>query len=124
VLWLDEIQDAVLRANQDTEEALQCNAHFLFTRNPRASSWTSRVKVKRRMGLRSYSFVFAPAVSQSIQAVNEAVDAGEAAQTLAALRNPGAALYGVTSECASTYQHDLSTVKDGKKSEGEELWDG
>uniref|UniRef100_A0A8C2Z9B1 IQ motif containing GTPase activating protein 1 n=1 Tax=Cyclopterus lumpus TaxID=8103 RepID=A0A8C2Z9B1_CYCLU len=30
VLWLDEIQDAVLGANQDTQEALQCNAHFLF----------------------------------------------------------------------------------------------
>lgn len=24
VLWLDEIQDAILRANQDTREALQC----------------------------------------------------------------------------------------------------
>uniref|UniRef100_A0A8C2Z9B8 IQ motif containing GTPase activating protein 1 n=1 Tax=Cyclopterus lumpus TaxID=8103 RepID=A0A8C2Z9B8_CYCLU len=67
-----------------------------------------------------FSFVsFAPAVSQSIQAVNEAVDAGEAAQTLAALRNPGATLYGVTSECAHTYQQDLSAIKDGKKAEGD-----
>uniref|UniRef100_A0A8C2Z9I7 IQ motif containing GTPase activating protein 1 n=1 Tax=Cyclopterus lumpus TaxID=8103 RepID=A0A8C2Z9I7_CYCLU len=73
VLWLDEIQDAVLGANQDTQEALQCNA----------------------------------------------VDAGEAAQTLAALRNPGATLYGVTSECAHTYQQDLSAIKDGKKAEGD-----
>uniref|UniRef100_A0A8C2Z8G7 IQ motif containing GTPase activating protein 1 n=1 Tax=Cyclopterus lumpus TaxID=8103 RepID=A0A8C2Z8G7_CYCLU len=81
VLWLDEIQDAVLGANQDTQEALQ--------------------------------------FSQSIQAVNEAVDAGEAAQTLAALRNPGATLYGVTSECAHTYQQDLSAIKDGKKAEGD-----
>lgn len=28
VLWLDEIQDAILRANQDTQEALLCtNEH-------------------------------------------------------------------------------------------------
>uniref|UniRef100_A0A4W6C0X4 IQ motif containing GTPase activating protein 1 n=1 Tax=Lates calcarifer TaxID=8187 RepID=A0A4W6C0X4_LATCA len=52
VLWLDEIQDAILRANQDTQEAIQ--------------------------------------FAQSIQAINEAVDTGDAAQTLAALRNPGA----------------------------------
>uniref|UniRef100_I3JIY1 IQ motif containing GTPase activating protein 1 n=1 Tax=Oreochromis niloticus TaxID=8128 RepID=I3JIY1_ORENI len=69
VLWLDEIQDAILKANQDTKEALQ--------------------------------------FSQAIQAVNEAVDSGDAAQTLAALRSPGAGLYGVTSECAQTYQDDL-----------------
>uniref|UniRef100_A0A671W7K7 IQ motif containing GTPase activating protein 1 n=1 Tax=Sparus aurata TaxID=8175 RepID=A0A671W7K7_SPAAU len=60
VLWLDEIQDAILRANQDTKEALQ--------------------------------------FSQSIQAINEAVEQGEPAQTLAALRSPGAGLYGVTSD--------------------------
>lgn len=29
VLWLDEIQDAIMRANKDSEEALQCNnPHF------------------------------------------------------------------------------------------------
>uniref|UniRef100_A0A669DIT8 IQ motif containing GTPase activating protein 1 n=1 Tax=Oreochromis niloticus TaxID=8128 RepID=A0A669DIT8_ORENI len=73
VLWLDEIQDAILKANQDTKEALQ--------------------------------------FSQAIQAVNEAVDSGDAAQTLAALRSPGAGLYGVTSECAQTYQDDLLSAR-------------
>uniref|UniRef100_A0A1A8GRW6 IQ motif containing GTPase activating protein 1 n=1 Tax=Nothobranchius korthausae TaxID=1143690 RepID=A0A1A8GRW6_9TELE len=77
VLWLDEIQDAILRANQDTRDALQ--------------------------------------FSQSIQAINEAVDGGDAAQTLVSLRNPGAGLYGVTSECAQTYQDDLATIKEEKK---------
>uniref|UniRef100_A0A7N6AAU0 IQ motif containing GTPase activating protein 1 n=1 Tax=Anabas testudineus TaxID=64144 RepID=A0A7N6AAU0_ANATE len=81
VLWLDEIQDAILMANQDTQEALQ--------------------------------------FSQSIQAINEAVDSGDAAQTLAALRNPGAGLYGVTSECAQTYQDDLAKIKDEKKNKGD-----
>uniref|UniRef100_A0A673BXX8 IQ motif containing GTPase activating protein 1 n=1 Tax=Sphaeramia orbicularis TaxID=375764 RepID=A0A673BXX8_9TELE len=81
VLWLDEIQDAILRANQDTKEALQ--------------------------------------FSQSIQAINEAVDSGDAAQTLAALRNPGAGLYGVTSECAQTYQEDLSKIKADKRKDGD-----
>lgn len=61
-----------------------------------------------------------PAVSRSIQAINEAVDAGNPAQTLAALRSPGAGLYGVTSECAQTYQDDLAKVKDQKVAEGEE----
>lgn len=60
------------------------------------------------------------AVSQSIQAINEAVDAGDPAQTLAALRNPGAGLYGVTSECAQTYQTDLARIKEEKKAEGEQ----
>uniref|UniRef100_A0A3P8VPK8 IQ motif containing GTPase activating protein 1 n=1 Tax=Cynoglossus semilaevis TaxID=244447 RepID=A0A3P8VPK8_CYNSE len=81
VLWLDEIQDAILKANQDTREAFQ--------------------------------------FAQSIQTINEAVDSGEASQTLAALRNSGAGLYGVTSECAQTYQDDLSKIKDEKKKEGD-----
>ncbi|CAB1339109.1 unnamed protein product [Coregonus sp. 'balchen'] len=70
VLWLDEIQDAILTANKDTQEALQ--------------------------------------FSQAIQAINGAVDSGEASQTLAALRSPGAGLYGVTPECAQNYQDDLA----------------
>lgn len=65
-------------------------------------------------------FVSVHAVSQSIQAINEAVDAGDPAQTLAALRNPGAGLYGVTSECAQTYQNDLVKMKNDRKAEGEE----
>ncbi|KAF3686218.1 Ras GTPase-activating-like protein IQGAP1 p195 [Channa argus] len=77
VLWLDEIQDSILKANQDTQEALQ--------------------------------------FSQAIQAINEAVDSGDAAQTLAALRNSSAGLYGVTSECAQTYQEDLANIKEEKK---------
>ncbi|PWA28993.1 hypothetical protein CCH79_00006341 [Gambusia affinis] len=81
VLWLDEIQDAILKANQDTKEAL------LF--------------------------------SQSIQAINEAVDTGDSARTLAALRSPGAGLYGVTAECAPTYQDDLAKIKEEKKNEGD-----
>uniref|UniRef100_A0A3Q3ASE7 IQ motif containing GTPase activating protein 1 n=2 Tax=Kryptolebias marmoratus TaxID=37003 RepID=A0A3Q3ASE7_KRYMA len=81
VLWLDEIQDAILRANQNTKDALQ--------------------------------------FSQSIQTINEAVDGGDAAQTLAALRNPAAGLYGVTSECAQVYQDDLSKIKEEKKKEGD-----
>lgn len=58
-------------------------------------------------------------VSQSIQTINEAVDSGDAAQTLAALRNPGAGLYGITSECAQTYQDDLAKIKGEKNREGE-----
>ncbi|XP_076143220.1 ras GTPase-activating-like protein IQGAP1 [Alosa pseudoharengus] len=81
VLWLDEIQDAILRANQETQEALQ--------------------------------------FSKAIQGINDAVDSGDSAQTLAALRTPTAGLYGVTSECAPTYQTDLSKIKEDKKKEGD-----
>ncbi|KAF5906571.1 ras GTPase-activating-like protein IQGAP1, partial [Clarias magur] len=57
--------------------------------------------------------------SQAIQAINEAVDSGDATQTLAALRTPGASLYGVTAECAQTYQDDLSKIKNDKQNEGD-----
>lgn len=30
VVWLDEIQDAILKANQDTKEALQCKSTHSF----------------------------------------------------------------------------------------------
>uniref|UniRef100_A0A4W4H1C8 IQ motif containing GTPase activating protein 1 n=1 Tax=Electrophorus electricus TaxID=8005 RepID=A0A4W4H1C8_ELEEL len=49
------------------------------------------------------------AVSQAIQAINEAVDSGDAANTLVTLRAPGASLYGVTPECAQTYQDELGS---------------
>ncbi|KAJ8247480.1 hypothetical protein GJAV_G00246910 [Gymnothorax javanicus] len=57
--------------------------------------------------------------SQAMQAINEAVDTGDSAQTLAAMRNPSAGLYGVTPECASTYQDDLSKLKASKREEGD-----
>uniref|UniRef100_A0A672SNW4 IQ motif containing GTPase activating protein 1 n=1 Tax=Sinocyclocheilus grahami TaxID=75366 RepID=A0A672SNW4_SINGR len=81
VLWLDEIQDAILRANKDSEDALQ--------------------------------------FSQAIQSINDAVDNKDSSQTLAALRSPTAGLYGVTSECAQTYQDDLFQIKEDKKKEGD-----
>lgn len=60
-----------------------------------------------------------PSVSQAIQAINEAVDNKDTSQTLAALRSPAAGMYGVTSECAQTYQDDLLRIKDNKRKEGE-----
>uniref|UniRef100_A0A9J8CYH5 IQ motif containing GTPase activating protein 1 n=1 Tax=Cyprinus carpio carpio TaxID=630221 RepID=A0A9J8CYH5_CYPCA len=51
--------------------------------------------------------------------INEAVDNKDSSQTLAALRSPAAGLYGVTSECAQTYQDDLFRIKEDKKKEGD-----
>lgn len=48
------------------------------------------------------------------------MNVGDPGQTLAALRSPGAGLYGVTSECAQTYQDDLVKVKNQKNTEGED----
>ncbi|NWU02090.1 IQGA1 protein, partial [Urocynchramus pylzowi] len=73
VLWLDEIQDGIHKANKDTEESQR--------------------------------------FSLGIQAINEAVDHGDVSQTLSALRSPDVGLYGVTPECAETYQQELSEVK-------------
>uniref|UniRef100_A0A673Z3Q7 IQ motif containing GTPase activating protein 1 n=1 Tax=Salmo trutta TaxID=8032 RepID=A0A673Z3Q7_SALTR len=84
VLWLDEIQNAILMSNKDTQEALQCKN-----------------------------------ISQAIQAINRAVDSGEAPKTLAALRSPGAGLYGVTPECAQNYQDDLAKIKQDKTQDGD-----
>lgn len=50
-------------------------------------------------------------VSLGILAINEAVDHGDVSQTLSALRSPDVGLYGVTPECAETYQQELSEVK-------------
>uniref|UniRef100_A0A673JJ96 Ras GTPase-activating-like protein IQGAP1 n=1 Tax=Sinocyclocheilus rhinocerous TaxID=307959 RepID=A0A673JJ96_9TELE len=52
-------------------------------------------------------------------ATSTAVDNKDSSQTLAALRSPAAGLYGVTSECAQTYQDDLFRIKEDKKREGD-----
>lgn len=70
--------------------------------------------------LRCHVYSSVLAVSRSIQTINEAVDVGDPVQTLAALRSPGAGLYGLTSECAQTYQDDLAKVKNQKAAEGED----
>ncbi|NWS44409.1 IQGA1 protein, partial [Probosciger aterrimus] len=73
VLWLDEIQEGIHRANKDTEESER--------------------------------------FSLGILAINEAVGHGDVSQTLSALRSLDVGLYGVTPECAETYQRELSEVK-------------
>ncbi|KAM6257192.1 ras GTPase-activating-like protein IQGAP1 [Porphyrio hochstetteri] len=80
VLWLDEIQDGIHRANKDTEESER--------------------------------------FSLGILAINEAVDRGDVNQTLSALRSPDVGLYGVTPECAETYQRELSEAKRRKAAAG------
>ncbi|XP_010190700.1 PREDICTED: ras GTPase-activating-like protein IQGAP1 [Mesitornis unicolor] len=80
VLWLDEIQDGIQRANKDTEESER--------------------------------------FSLGILAINAAVDRGDVSQTLSALRSPDVGLYGVTPECAETYQRELAEVKSRKVAAG------
>uniref|UniRef100_A0A803XRK8 IQ motif containing GTPase activating protein 1 n=1 Tax=Meleagris gallopavo TaxID=9103 RepID=A0A803XRK8_MELGA len=80
VLWLDEIQDGIQRANKDTEESQR--------------------------------------FSLGILAINEAVDHGDTSRTLSALRSPDVGLYGVTPECAETYQRELAEVKRRKMATG------
>lgn len=58
-------------------------------------------------------------VSLGILAINEAVDHGDTGRTLSALRSPDVGLYGVTPECAETYQRELAEVKRRKMATGE-----
>uniref|UniRef100_A0A670KK82 IQ motif containing GTPase activating protein 1 n=1 Tax=Podarcis muralis TaxID=64176 RepID=A0A670KK82_PODMU len=46
-----------------------------------------------------------------ILAINEAVDQGDVGVTLGCLRSADVGLYGVTPECADTYQQELAEVK-------------
>ncbi|KAM9313158.1 ras GTPase-activating-like protein IQGAP1 [Gastrophryne carolinensis] len=57
--------------------------------------------------------------SHGIFAINEAVDKGDNAQTLSALRSPDVGLYGVTAECAETYQNQLADLKRNKAAQGD-----
>lgn len=61
---------------------------------------------------------FVSIVSRGVLAINEAVDKGDSAQTLHALRSPDVGLYGVTAECAHTYQKELEDQKKNKAAEG------
>ncbi|XP_041082906.1 ras GTPase-activating-like protein IQGAP1 [Polyodon spathula] len=57
--------------------------------------------------------------SLGILGINEAVERGDTAQTLAALRSPDVGLYGVTPECNQAYQADLAVLKKSKQDEGD-----
>ncbi|KAM4748418.1 ras GTPase-activating-like protein IQGAP1 [Rhinophrynus dorsalis] len=81
VLWLDEIQDGIIRSNKETEDAQK--------------------------------------FSLGILAINEAIEKGDSAQTLNTLRSPDVGLYGVTSECAQTYQNELAELKKNKVTAGD-----
>ncbi|KAG9489242.1 hypothetical protein GDO78_005307 [Eleutherodactylus coqui] len=57
--------------------------------------------------------------SRGVQGINEAVETGDSAQTLHALRSPDVGLYGVTAECATTYQKELADLKTSKAAGGD-----
>lgn len=57
--------------------------------------------------------------ARGILAINEAVDRGDSSQTLSALRSPDVGLYGVTAECAQTYQDELAEYKKNKSIQGD-----
>uniref|UniRef100_A0A8C5PW43 IQ motif containing GTPase activating protein 1 n=1 Tax=Leptobrachium leishanense TaxID=445787 RepID=A0A8C5PW43_9ANUR len=57
--------------------------------------------------------------SLGILAVNEAVERGDSMQTFNTLRSPDVGLYGVTSECAQTYQDELAELKRNKAAKGD-----
>ncbi|XP_028562148.2 ras GTPase-activating-like protein IQGAP1 [Podarcis muralis] len=54
-----------------------------------------------------------------ILAINEAVDQGDVGVTLGCLRSADVGLYGVTPECADTYQQELAEVKRTKLAAGD-----
>ncbi|XP_044300758.1 ras GTPase-activating-like protein IQGAP1 [Varanus komodoensis] len=57
--------------------------------------------------------------SLGILAINEAIDQGDVGKTLSFLRSADVGLYGVTPECAETYQQELAEVKRQKLAVGD-----
>eukprot|EP00079_Xenopus_tropicalis_P008851 XP_002932312.2 PREDICTED: ras GTPase-activating-like protein IQGAP1 [Xenopus tropicalis] len=57
--------------------------------------------------------------SLGILAINEAVKQGDSAHTLNTLRSPDVGLYGVTGECAQSYQNELAEVQKKKMEAGD-----
>ncbi|XP_020645708.3 ras GTPase-activating-like protein IQGAP1 isoform X1 [Pogona vitticeps] len=57
--------------------------------------------------------------SLGILAINKAVDEADVVKTLGFLRSPDVGLYGVTPECADTYQLELTGIKKAKLAAGD-----
>lgn len=62
---------------------------------------------------------FLPAVAQAVTAINLAVEEGDSAATLEALKAPAAGIRSVTDECAEDYVANLAPARTGRSKYGD-----
>ncbi|XP_043932308.1 ras GTPase-activating-like protein IQGAP1 [Protopterus annectens] len=93
-------QDTLVRAKREKAQDTQDESAVLWLDEIQDGIWRSNKETEE-----------AEKFSLGILAINEAVDSGEVAQTLSALRSPDVGLYGVTPECDEAYQAELQELK-------------
>uniref|UniRef100_A0A670KK07 IQ motif containing GTPase activating protein 1 n=1 Tax=Podarcis muralis TaxID=64176 RepID=A0A670KK07_PODMU len=90
---------------------------LLRTKREKAQVCWASLPSSREVARASLAFI---SVAVGILAINEAVDQGDVGVTLGCLRSADVGLYGVTPECADTYQQELAEVKRTKLAAGED----
>ncbi|XP_060709908.1 ras GTPase-activating-like protein IQGAP1 [Hemiscyllium ocellatum] len=104
----EHYQETLIRAKREKAQETQDDSAVLWLDEIQDTVWKSNKDTQD-----------AEKFSLGILAINEAVDHGDTAQILSALRSPDVGLYGVTSECDDTYQQELTEAKQAKKAEGD-----
>uniref|UniRef100_A0A4W3I1I8 IQ motif containing GTPase activating protein 1 n=1 Tax=Callorhinchus milii TaxID=7868 RepID=A0A4W3I1I8_CALMI len=101
-------QETLIRAKREKAQEMMDDSAVLWLDEIQDTIWKSNRETQE-----------AAKFSQGLLHINEAVDCGDTAQTLSALRSPDVGLYGVTSECDDTYQQELTEAKQLKRTEGD-----
>ncbi|GCC33833.1 hypothetical protein chiPu_0012304 [Chiloscyllium punctatum] len=104
----EHYQETLIRAKREKAQETQDDSAVLWLDEIQDTIWKSNKDTQD-----------AEKFSLGILAINEAVDHGDTAQILSALRSPDVGLYGVTSECDDTYRQELTEAKQAKKAEGD-----
>ncbi|XP_001364413.1 ras GTPase-activating-like protein IQGAP1 isoform X1 [Monodelphis domestica] len=101
-------QDTLIRAKREKAQEIQDESAVLWLDEIQNGIWQANRDTEE-----------AQKFALGVLAINEAVDSGDVAQTLSALRSPDVGLYGVTPECAESYQRDLEDMKKKKLAAGD-----
>ncbi|XP_059496203.1 ras GTPase-activating-like protein IQGAP1 isoform X1 [Stegostoma tigrinum] len=104
----EHYQETLIRAKREKAQETQDDSAVLWLDEIQDTVWKSNKDTQD-----------AEKFSLGILAINEAVDHGDTAQILSALRSPDVGLYGVTSECDDTYRQELTEAKHAKNAEGD-----
>uniref|UniRef100_A0A670KGF8 IQ motif containing GTPase activating protein 1 n=1 Tax=Podarcis muralis TaxID=64176 RepID=A0A670KGF8_PODMU len=108
-------QDVLLRTKREKNDG-GGDVHFCGRSDSPPPSPFVLACVSAEVARASLAFI---SVAVGILAINEAVDQGDVGVTLGCLRSADVGLYGVTPECADTYQQELAEVKRTKLAAGE-----
>ncbi|XP_041034289.1 ras GTPase-activating-like protein IQGAP1 isoform X1 [Carcharodon carcharias] len=104
----EHYQETLIRTKREKAQETQDDSAVLWLDEIQDTIWKSNKDTQD-----------ADKFSLGILAINEAVDSGDTARILGALRSADVGLYGVTSECDDIYQQELTEAKRAKKLEGD-----